>query len=105
MPDFVGNTVSQDGSRVNISREIGYPISRESLEKLSQQAKSWIPVPKHQQGGRLEKTDQNSIVSIAASQKQNNKSNSQTILARLSLFAAATVIGVTAVASLLRPKL
>jgi hypothetical protein len=97
LPDLVGNTILPNGSRVNISPKIGYPLSRELLEQLSRHSYSWVPVPKHQQGGRLEKSDKNSIVSIPPSQTQNKKSSTQTSLARLGLFAAATIVGVTAI--------
>lgn len=102
LPDLVGNTILPNGSRVNISPKIGYPLSRELLEQLSQHSYSWVPVPKHQQGGRLEKSDMSSMVSIPSSQTQNKKSNVQTSLARLGLFATATIVTVTAVTGLIK---
>jgi len=91
LPDFVGNTLLPDGSRVNLSPSIGYPLSRELLENLSQHSTSWIPVPAHQQGGlgQLENP-------INVSKTDNIMSNTNDIpahsvndsIAKLGMFAA-----------------
>ena len=96
--DFVGNTVMSDGSRVNISPKIGFPLSRELLEELNQDSKSWITTPEHQQGGRLELLGQKSHAPLPLKQ---NKPLSHISFSKIGLFAAAAV-GTVVAANLVR---
>jgi len=105
LSDLVGNSILPNGTRVNISFSKGYPISRELLERLSRDPtnqNSLIPIPKHQQGGRLENVDQDPKALLLTNQTQVKKPNSQTSFAtKMGLFAVAAtvVVGVTAVAT------
>ena len=111
LSDLVGNSILPNGTRVNMSYYIGYPISRELLERLSQDPvnqHSLIPIPKHQQGGRLEQVDQNSqTLLLSTNQLQSKKANTQSSFVKLGLFAVAAtvVVGVAAASYLNKPKL
>jgi len=75
MSDMVGNTILTDGSKMNMSKSYGFPLSKENLIRINEenktQKRNTVDMPEYQNGGWL--TEQPKLSDEKASKE--NKTN------------------------------